>query len=105
MVFAFAGIPNIRLCIQEQEMRSQYFVSIYILLNIPLMIFMYTRSGERLFIPNNILQHMPALFVDGEVWCGRGMFPETQKIIYSLLSLIDWASFRYFTLLYSFDFC
>eukprot|EP00026_Physarum_polycephalum_P002024 Phypoly_transcript_02028.p1 GENE.Phypoly_transcript_02028~~Phypoly_transcript_02028.p1 ORF type:complete len:915 (+),score=93.17 Phypoly_transcript_02028:73-2745(+) len=55
---------------------------------------LYSRSGERLYVPFRIGQCFPPLFLDGEVWYGRGQFPETQKIIHSLVHLIDWSFFR-----------
>eukprot|EP00026_Physarum_polycephalum_P001243 Phypoly_transcript_01244.p1 GENE.Phypoly_transcript_01244~~Phypoly_transcript_01244.p1 ORF type:complete len:1086 (+),score=113.52 Phypoly_transcript_01244:74-3331(+) len=59
----------------------------------------YTRTGFELYFPQAITAalcaHPNPRILEGEMWFGRGSFPETQKIVYSELHEISWSSMRY----------
>eukprot|EP00026_Physarum_polycephalum_P000635 Phypoly_transcript_00636.p1 GENE.Phypoly_transcript_00636~~Phypoly_transcript_00636.p1 ORF type:complete len:901 (-),score=99.66 Phypoly_transcript_00636:59-2761(-) len=55
---------------------------------------LYSRKGVELVFSDAFADNMPAdHFLDGEIWFGRGYFPESQKLL-SPTEVIDWPFFR-----------
>eukprot|EP00026_Physarum_polycephalum_P001342 Phypoly_transcript_01343.p1 GENE.Phypoly_transcript_01343~~Phypoly_transcript_01343.p1 ORF type:complete len:974 (+),score=101.70 Phypoly_transcript_01343:154-3075(+) len=54
---------------------------------------LYARSGLLIPLPSAIQQDYPSAFLDGELWCGRGMFTDTQKLIVAG-TIVNWANVR-----------
>eukprot|EP00026_Physarum_polycephalum_P004726 Phypoly_transcript_04749.p1 GENE.Phypoly_transcript_04749~~Phypoly_transcript_04749.p1 ORF type:complete len:686 (+),score=82.56 Phypoly_transcript_04749:167-2059(+) len=59
----------------------------------------YTRTGKKLHLPVSFTRLLPSIFLDSELWFGRGGFLETLSIINGITYLLNWAMLR----LVSFD--
>lgn len=55
---------------------------------------LYTRSGYELEVPEEYADLFPAIFLDGEIWFGRGLFLECQKLIRSPMDMVNWPFLR-----------
>lgn len=54
---------------------------------------MYSRNGRELFLEQKFTNLLPKLFIDGELWFGRGHFYFTYMLINQTIDL-DWSLFR-----------
>eukprot|EP00026_Physarum_polycephalum_P001930 Phypoly_transcript_01933.p1 GENE.Phypoly_transcript_01933~~Phypoly_transcript_01933.p1 ORF type:complete len:924 (+),score=109.23 Phypoly_transcript_01933:169-2940(+) len=55
---------------------------------------LYSRYGFQLELPQSLLFCFPRIFLDGEIWFGRGNFQETQRMFASSLAFIEWTPCR-----------
>lgn len=55
---------------------------------------LYSRSGNKLEIPPVFSKHFPKVFLDGELWFGRGNFIEAQGVLYPSDVVTEWATMR-----------
>eukprot|EP00026_Physarum_polycephalum_P001003 Phypoly_transcript_01004.p1 GENE.Phypoly_transcript_01004~~Phypoly_transcript_01004.p1 ORF type:complete len:1224 (-),score=188.92 Phypoly_transcript_01004:75-3746(-) len=56
---------------------------------------LYSRAGNELEIPLNFELHFPSIFLDSEIWFGRGYFPDSQKLTSTTFIFINWADLRF----------
>lgn len=54
----------------------------------------YSRFGRTISTPEQMKRHLPAAFLDGEAWVGRGGFNEIQKVLRNHDELHKWESLR-----------
>lgn len=55
----------------------------------------YTRKGTELLIPLKTYQHFPDVYLDGELWFGRGHFLDSKKVVGAPLTSVDVSFLRY----------
>eukprot|EP00026_Physarum_polycephalum_P001959 Phypoly_transcript_01963.p1 GENE.Phypoly_transcript_01963~~Phypoly_transcript_01963.p1 ORF type:complete len:985 (-),score=156.37 Phypoly_transcript_01963:23-2977(-) len=55
---------------------------------------LYSKTAIRIPLLPRIQRHFPSTFLDGEIWYGRGMYGEAQKILKMSVEIINWALFR-----------
>jgi len=56
---------------------------------------MYSRHARYFDFPQEILHQMPSVYIDGELWFGRGKFNETSKFVLDSFEDISWNFFRF----------
>jgi DNA ligase-1 len=58
---------------------------------------LYSRYGIIIDLPPHFKAQFPNGFIDGELWFGRGFFPDTQKILHAPIDLINFQFLRVVT--------
>jgi hypothetical protein len=56
---------------------------------------LYSRFSADLQIPLSFIASFPPSLLDGELWFGRGMFQDSQRLIWLEAGVVEWLSMRY----------
>ena len=56
----------------------------------------FSRTGKPFLFPSSIIQQMPSLYLDGELWFGRNTFQQSMQLSKRMdPSSIDWSHFSF----------
>src|SRR5690349_4813481 len=55
----------------------------------------YSKSGREILVPNSLMEGLPKMELDGELWMGRGEFERLNGLLKSTHSHRDWINVKY----------
>eukprot|EP00026_Physarum_polycephalum_P000948 Phypoly_transcript_00949.p1 GENE.Phypoly_transcript_00949~~Phypoly_transcript_00949.p1 ORF type:complete len:1118 (+),score=84.56 Phypoly_transcript_00949:49-3402(+) len=54
----------------------------------------YSRQGKELTLSPHLMAYLPSVFVDGELWFGRGTFSSSYVMVKGVTDIVPWHSLR-----------